>query len=118
MRLGPSWGKKDKHGDPSDPADREQGSYWDHVLIDADSRLIVTLVIGRRETQTARQAFADFYRRTDGDLIPHRTPAMAAGLTDHSWSMAEILTYPLFPAGQRPKNSQRRDCENERSEGG
>jgi hypothetical protein len=274
MRLGPSWGKKDKHCDPSDPADREQGSYWDHVLIDADSRLIVTLVIGRRETQTACQAFADFYRRTDGDLIPlitsdeyapywtvivqtygvakedleltveqkvqydyeslpevyfpvemayatvhkeregghvvkveqrvvlgteqqvaealahgstsqsintnyveryhgtqrhfnarkarkvytfskelvfhvavtwlcvtfynfgwmprtlreqvqeeppryrYRTPAMAAGLTDHSWSMAEILTYPLFPAGQRPKNSQRRDCENERPEGG
>jgi hypothetical protein len=43
------------------------------VLIDADSRLIVTLVIGRRETETARQAFADFYRRTDGDLIPLMT---------------------------------------------
>jgi hypothetical protein len=274
MRPGPSWGKKDKHCDPSKPGDQEQGSYWDHVLIDADSRLIVTLVIGRRETQTARQAFADFYRRTDGDLIPlmtsdeyapylnviiqtygvakedleltveqkaqydyeslpevyfpvemayatvhkeresghvvkveqrvvlgteqqvaealahgstaktintnyveryhgtqrhfnarkarkvytfskelvfhvavtwlcvtfynfgwmprtlreqvqeeppryrYRTPAMAAGLSDHSWSMAEILTYPLFPAGQRPKNSQRRHCENERPEGG
>jgi hypothetical protein len=70
MRPGPSWGKKDKHCDPSDPGDQEQGSYWDHVLIDADSRLIVTLVIGRRETETARQAFADFYRRTDGDLTP------------------------------------------------
>jgi hypothetical protein len=70
MRPGPSWGKKDKHCDPSDPGDREQGSYWDHVLIDADSRLIVTLVIGRRDTETARQAFADFYRRTDGDLTP------------------------------------------------
>jgi hypothetical protein len=70
MRRGPSWGKKDKHCDPSDPGDREQGSYWDHVLIDADSRLIVTLVVGRRDTDTARQAFADFYRRTDGDLTP------------------------------------------------
>jgi len=70
MRRGPSWGKKDKHCDPSDPADQQQGSYWDHVLLDADSRLIVTLVIGRRDTDTARQAFADFYRRTDGDLTP------------------------------------------------
>jgi hypothetical protein len=70
MRRGPSWGKKDKHCDPSDPGDQEQGSYWDHVLIDADSRLIVTLVIGRRDTETARQAFTDFYRRTDGDLTP------------------------------------------------
>src|SRR5205823_13462446 len=39
-------------------------------LLDADSRLIVTLVVGRRDTDTARQAFADFYRRTDGDLTP------------------------------------------------
>ena len=70
MRPGPSWGKKDKHCDPNDPGDHELGSYWDHVLIDADSRLIVTLVIGRRDGETARQAFADFYRRTDGDLTP------------------------------------------------
>jgi hypothetical protein len=40
------------------------------VLIDADSRLIVTLIIGRREAETACQAFADFYRRTDGNLTP------------------------------------------------
>jgi hypothetical protein len=70
MRRGPSWGKKDKPCDPSDPGDQRQGSWWDHVLLDADSRLIVTLVIGRRDTETARRAFADFYRRTDGDLTP------------------------------------------------
>jgi len=40
------------------------------VLIDAESRLIVTLVIGRRDTDTAYQAFLDFYRRTDGQLPP------------------------------------------------
>ena len=70
MRPGPSWGKKDKHCDPGDPGDQQQGSWWDHVLLDADSRLIVSLAIGRRDTDTARQAFADFYRRTDGDLTP------------------------------------------------
>ena len=70
MRPGPSWGKKDKHCDPSDPAHQQQGSWWDHVLLDADSRLVVTLAIGRRDTDTARQAFADFYRRTDGGLTP------------------------------------------------
>jgi hypothetical protein len=244
------------------------------VLIDADSRLIITLVIGRRETETARQAFADFYRRTDGDLttlitsdeyapylsvivqtygvakedleltqeqkvqydyesLPevyfpvemayatvhkkregghvvgveqrvvlgtehqvaealapgstaktvntsyveryhgtqrhvnarkarkvytfskelllhvavtwlcvtfynfgwmprtlrervheeppryrYRTPAMAAGLTDKAWSMADILTYPLFPSNQRPESSQRPHGDDERPEGG
>jgi hypothetical protein len=27
----------------------------------------------------------------------YRTPAMAAGLTDHAWSMRELLGYPLYP---------------------
>jgi len=274
MRRGPAGGKKDKHCDPSDPGDRERGSYGDHVLIAADSRLIVTLVIGRRDTETARPAFADFYRRTDGALTPlipsdeyapyltvivetygvrkeelelteaqqvefgwdemppvyfpvamayatvhkereqgrvvgveqrvvlgtsdqvaealeqgttaetvntsyveryhgtqrhfnarkarrvytfskelifhvavtwlcvtfdncgwrprtlrervqarppryhYRTPAMAAGLPEHPWSMADLLTYPLFPSNQRPGSPQQRHCDAERPEGG
>jgi hypothetical protein len=274
MRHGPSWGKKDKHCDPSDPADQQRGSWWDHVLLDADSRLIVTLAVGRRDTETARQAFADFYRRTDGDLTPlitsdeyapyltvimetygvrkeelelteeqkveydyegmpevyfpvemayatvhkqrekgrvvrveqrvvlgtkeqvaealeqgaatetvntsyvershgtqrhfnarkarkrytfskelafhvavtwlcvtfynfgwmprtlrervheeppryrYRTPAMAAGLTDQVWSMADVLSYPLFLSNERPESSQRRHGDGERAEGG
>jgi len=268
------WGKKDKHCDPSDPDDQERGSYWDHVLIDADSRLIVTLAIGRRTLETARQAFADFYRRTDGDLTPlitsdeyapyltvimetygvpreeleltveqkaevgweemppvlfpsevayatvhkerekgrvvrveprvvlgteeqvaealaqgstaetintsyveryhgthrhfnarkarkvytfskelvfhvavtwlcvtfynfgwtprtlrervqrrppryhYRTPAMVAGLSDHTWSMADILTYPMFPSNQRAGSPRQRHCDAEKPEGG
>jgi hypothetical protein len=67
-RRGPSWGKKDKHCQPTDPDDQEQGSYWDHVLFDTPSRLIVTLVIGRRTEETVYQAFTDFYQRTDGQL--------------------------------------------------
>jgi hypothetical protein len=62
------WGKKDKHCVPGDPGDQEQGSYWDHVLLDTHSRLIVTLVIGRRTEETVYQAFTDFYQRTDGQL--------------------------------------------------
>jgi hypothetical protein len=27
----------------------------------------------------------------------YRTPAMAAGLTDHVWTMEELLCYPLYP---------------------
>ena len=67
-RRGPSWGKKDKHCQPTNPDDQEQGSYWDPVLLDTPSRLIVTLVIGRRTEETVYQAFTDFYQRTDGQL--------------------------------------------------
>ncbi len=27
----------------------------------------------------------------------YRTPAMAAGLTDHAWTMRELLCYPVYP---------------------
>lgn len=33
-----------------------------------------------------------------------RTPAMAAGLADHAWTMQELLCYPLYPpTDSRPK---------------
>jgi IS1 family transposase len=66
MRPGPLWEKKDKHCDPDDPADAEQGSYWDHVIIDPETKLIISLVVGRRNADTVVQVFTDFYERTDG----------------------------------------------------
>jgi hypothetical protein len=68
MKLGPSWGKKDKHCDPADPDDATQGSYWDHVIIDPETKLIISLVVGRRNADTVVQVFTDFYDRTDGAL--------------------------------------------------
>jgi hypothetical protein len=68
MRRGPSWGKKDKHCDPADPGDATQGSYWDHVIIDPETKLIISLVVGRRHADTVVQVFTDFYGRTDGAL--------------------------------------------------
>ena len=51
-----------------DPADAFQGSYWDHVIIDPETKLIVSLVVGKRDADTVVQVFTDFYGRTDGDL--------------------------------------------------
>jgi len=48
----------------------------------------------------------------------YRTPAMVAGLADHVWSMADILTYPLFPSDQRPGSPQPRHCNAQTPEGG
>ena len=62
------WGKKDKHCDPENPADAEQGSYWDHVILDPETKLLVSLVVGRRNADTVVQLFTDFYERTGGYL--------------------------------------------------
>lgn len=36
-------------------------------------------------------------RERTGTVVAPRTPAVAAGLTDHVWSVAEWLTYPARP---------------------
>jgi len=62
------WEKKDKHCDAQNPDDAERGSYWDHVIIDPETKLIVSLVVGRRNADTVVQVFTDFYDRTGGYL--------------------------------------------------
>ena len=62
------WGKKDKQCAPDDPDDVGQGSHWDHVIIDPETKLIVSLVVGRRNADTVVQVFTDFYERTGGYL--------------------------------------------------
>jgi hypothetical protein len=42
---------------------------------------------------------------------------MVAGLSDHKWSMADILPYPLFPSNQQPGNVQHGRGDAERLEG-
>ena len=51
------WGKKGKQCDPDDPDDAAQGSQWDHVIIDPETKLIVSLVVGRRNADTVVQVF-------------------------------------------------------------
>ena len=36
------WEKKDTNCDPTNAADDQRGSWWDHVILDTKSRLIVT----------------------------------------------------------------------------
>lgn len=62
------WEKKDKQCDADDPDDAEQGSYWDHAILDPETKLIVSLVVGQRHADTVVQVFTDFYDRTDGCL--------------------------------------------------
>jgi len=38
----------------------------------------------------------------------YRTPAVAAGLTDHAWTMRELLGYPLYPPKDPPPSRKSR----------
>jgi IS1 family transposase len=61
--------KKEKHCDPDDPADDHKGDTWDHVAIDAESRLVVSVVPGERTAESVAAVVEDFQRRTGGRLM-------------------------------------------------
>jgi hypothetical protein len=64
-------GKKEKNCDPDQPADDRQGDCWDHVALDADSRLVLEVAVGRRTADLARQLL-DGVRRRLGGRVPER----------------------------------------------
>ena len=143
--------------DPLDPNDAQQGDNWDHVALDPEHRLVVSVVPGKRTAANTERLVQDFKERTGGrpmslitsdEYAPYKTanrnsrkvrktycfskdwsvheavtyftmvtynfcwpvrtlrvrtsddhwaprsPAMAAGLTDHVWSLHEWLAYP------------------------
>jgi IS1 family transposase len=59
-------GKKEKHCDPADPNDAKQGDNWDHVALDAEHRLVVSVVPGKRTTENVEALVQDFRQRTEG----------------------------------------------------
>jgi hypothetical protein len=57
-------GKKEKHCDPDDADDAQQGDNWDHVAFDPESRLVVSVVPGKRTSENVRLLVNDFKQRT------------------------------------------------------
>lgn len=83
-RSGPSWKKKQSHCDPLDPADVAKGDQWDHTIMDVPSRFVVSLVVGKRNTETLTEVVADFAERTGG-----APPALTT--TDDCSTYADVL---------------------------
>jgi hypothetical protein len=61
--------KKEARCDPDDPADGRRGDHWDHVALDPDHRLVVSLVTGKRTAEKTVAMVRDFHRRTSGRLM-------------------------------------------------
>jgi IS1 family transposase len=62
-------GKKEKHCDRDDGADDNCGDCWDHVALDAENRLVVSVVVGRRTEEQTQTLVEDFHRRTGGRVM-------------------------------------------------
>ena len=91
--------KKQKHCNPDDPADGRCGDCWDHVALDPEHRLVVSVVVGKRTQENARQLVHEFCERTDGRLVNLITsdeyPAYAEAI-------AEVYAEPEVEPSGRP----------------
>jgi IS1 family transposase len=77
-------GKKEKHCDLFNPDDALQGDCWDHIALDPESRLVVSVSIGKRTTDHVRLVVDDFRQRTEGRLMNLIT-------SDENPAYAEVL---------------------------
>jgi uncharacterized membrane protein len=78
--------KKQAHCDPDDPADDNRGDWWDHVAIDAESRLVLAVVPGARDAESVEEVVGEVRARTGGrglDLVTSdEYPAYETALLD------------------------------------
>ena len=62
------------------------GDHWDHVALDPEHRLVVSVVSGRRAAEQTQQLVEDFYARTRGRLMNLMTsdenPAYAVSILE------------------------------------
>ena len=61
--------KKEKNCDPENPADRHRGDCWDHVALDAEHRLVLCVVPGKRTGEHVRAIVEDVWKRTEGRIL-------------------------------------------------
>ncbi len=101
-------GKKEKHCDDEDPADRHQGDNWDHVAYDPEHRLVLSVIPGKRTAENVAKLVLDFKKRTGGRMMNLMTsdeykPYKKAILKAYG----KTLTAPHTGRRGRPKGSRR-----------
>jgi IS1 family transposase len=55
--------KKEKHCDANDPADARCGDNWDHVALDAETKLVLSVVNGKRTVKNTKTLVQDVAKR-------------------------------------------------------
>jgi IS1 family transposase len=61
-------GKKQENCDPDDPADDDWGDCWDHVAIDAENRLVLSVVPGKRTAENCQELVREVHGRMEGRI--------------------------------------------------
>ena len=98
--------KKEANCDPADPADDRKGDHWDHVALDPEHRLVLSVVPGKRTAENTAALVRDLRRRTSGrlmDLITTDEYAPYRGAILEAYG--ETVTPPRSGKRGRPRRS-------------
>jgi hypothetical protein len=111
VQLDERWsfvGKKEARCDPENREDHTQGDDWDHTAVDPESRLVLSVVPGKRIAENCEKVVDDVKRRTGGrtDILftsdehaPYQTAIEKAYATE--------IPQPKRPGPGRPPKPQR-----------
>jgi IS1 family transposase len=95
--------KKQEHCDPEDPADDHHGDWWDHVAIDAETRLVLAVVPGARDAEAVEEVVGEVKQRTGGRIMELMTsddyPAYETAILQAYGQ--DIVTTPTGRPGRR-----------------
>ena len=69
MQFDEKWSFVDQKEKNCGPEDRRHGDCWDHVALDPENRLVVSLVVGKRTEDATHDLVGDFHRRTGGRVM-------------------------------------------------
>ena len=62
-------GKKEKNCDPEDPDDQKRGDCRNHVALDPEHKLVVSVVPGKRTAENVEKVVEEFHDRTGGRVM-------------------------------------------------
>jgi IS1 family transposase len=101
--------KKEKHCDKTNESDDEHGDNWDHVAIDAENRLVLSVVPGERTLATTQQVVNEVKERL-GDRIPNliTTDEYSAYQTAIEQAYGEVVVPERTGKPGRPRKPYRR----------
>jgi len=108
VQLDEKWdfvAKKEKNCEPDETA---AGDCWDHVALDPESRLVVSLVVGKRTAEATHELVRDFHRRTGGRvmrLIPSDEYPVYAEAIHRTYG--RVVTPPRTGKPGRPRSPYR-----------
>ena len=72
VRFDEKWafvGKKEKNSNPDNPDDATLGDNWDHLAPDAEHKLVVSMVPGKRIKENIQALVNDFKQHTVGRMM-------------------------------------------------